>query len=163
MEPTTTCRICLDDQEAPGDEFCSPCDCRGTQAFVHRSCLRQWCQVSKTGNCEVCCAPMKLPSGPIVVPDRVKSTFAYWVFVAGWLWVSHAMRSACTGTVNEMSVQLFGMGLSFMGLSFCVAVNMVGHRRDDDVWVLGAGLACVCVGCCGALNTTLRMHKNGVQ
>ena len=32
------CRICLDD-EPP---FISPCDCRGTAKFVHRSCLDEW-------------------------------------------------------------------------------------------------------------------------
>lgn len=33
------CRICLD---VGGDDLISPCQCRGTQKFVHRSCLDHW-------------------------------------------------------------------------------------------------------------------------
>lgn len=33
------CRICL--EEEPND-FISPCQCRGTQRFVHRECLDEW-------------------------------------------------------------------------------------------------------------------------
>lgn len=33
------CRICL--EEEPLD-FISPCQCRGTQRFVHRECLDLW-------------------------------------------------------------------------------------------------------------------------
>lgn len=36
--PTPLCKICLD-TEGP---FISPCDCRGTQEFVHAECLVQW-------------------------------------------------------------------------------------------------------------------------
>ncbi|WVZ69845.1 hypothetical protein U9M48_018569 [Paspalum notatum var. saurae] len=34
------CRICFD--HGPGDELISPCMCKGTQQFVHRSCLDHW-------------------------------------------------------------------------------------------------------------------------
>ncbi|MCO5580803.1 hypothetical protein L7F22_034674 [Adiantum nelumboides] len=33
------CRICLD---VGGEDLISPCRCRGTQKFVHRSCLDHW-------------------------------------------------------------------------------------------------------------------------
>jgi hypothetical protein len=40
------CRICLDSEGE--DELISPCLCRGTQKFVHRSCLDNWRAVKVT-------------------------------------------------------------------------------------------------------------------
>ncbi|CAB4302573.1 unnamed protein product [Prunus armeniaca] len=34
------CRICLDTEE--GEDLIAPCHCRGTQKYVHRSCLDNW-------------------------------------------------------------------------------------------------------------------------
>ncbi|ONH98234.1 hypothetical protein PRUPE_7G237300 [Prunus persica] len=36
------CRICLETDAEPGDELISPCMCKGTQQFVHSSCLDHW-------------------------------------------------------------------------------------------------------------------------
>jgi hypothetical protein len=36
------CRICLESDAEPEDELISPCMCKGTQQFVHRSCLDHW-------------------------------------------------------------------------------------------------------------------------
>ncbi|XP_058074590.1 uncharacterized protein LOC131223263 isoform X3 [Magnolia sinica] len=36
------CRICLEYDAEPGEELISPCMCKGTQQFVHRSCLDHW-------------------------------------------------------------------------------------------------------------------------
>ncbi|VAI54740.1 unnamed protein product [Triticum turgidum subsp. durum] len=33
------CRICLDNE---GDDLIAPCNCKGTQKYVHRSCLDNW-------------------------------------------------------------------------------------------------------------------------
>lgn len=40
------CRICLDSDG--DDELIAPCQCRGTQKFVHRACLDNW-RVAKEG------------------------------------------------------------------------------------------------------------------
>lgn len=36
------CRICLECDGEEDDELISPCMCKGTQQFVHRSCLDHW-------------------------------------------------------------------------------------------------------------------------
>ncbi|KAK6945047.1 Zinc finger, RING-CH-type [Dillenia turbinata] len=36
------CRICLECDGEDDDELISPCMCKGTQQFVHRSCLDHW-------------------------------------------------------------------------------------------------------------------------
>ena len=49
--PTVLCRICLD---SAGD-FIYPCACNGTQAAVHRECLRLWLTYSNSPErCELC-------------------------------------------------------------------------------------------------------------
>ncbi|KAG2590030.1 hypothetical protein PVAP13_5NG104244 [Panicum virgatum] len=40
--PAACCRICLQPDCARGDELISPCRCKGTQQFVHRTCLDHW-------------------------------------------------------------------------------------------------------------------------
>lgn len=40
MEGNPTCRICLETENP--EEMISPCQCRGTQKYVHRYCLNQW-------------------------------------------------------------------------------------------------------------------------
>ena len=41
------CRICLETDSDPEDELISPCMCKGTQQFVHRSCLDHWRSVKE--------------------------------------------------------------------------------------------------------------------
>ncbi|XP_014681466.1 PREDICTED: uncharacterized protein LOC106821257 [Priapulus caudatus] len=46
------CRICLDGET--GDTLIRPCFCRGTAAWVHRSCLEEWLTISDSYECELC-------------------------------------------------------------------------------------------------------------
>lgn len=46
------CRICHDG--GAQEELLSPCECAGTLAPIHRSCLEQWLSASRTSFCELC-------------------------------------------------------------------------------------------------------------
>ncbi|XP_076252903.1 E3 ubiquitin-protein ligase MARCHF3-like [Rhynchophorus ferrugineus] len=46
------CRICYDNEKP--EELIAPCHCKGTVAFVHRSCLETWLGESGTTTCELC-------------------------------------------------------------------------------------------------------------
>lgn len=46
------CRICLD--ESDQEELISPCQCRGSAAFIHRRCLLQHIDHYPDGICRVC-------------------------------------------------------------------------------------------------------------
>lgn len=55
----SVCRICFDDSSS--GELVAPCQCRGTQALVHKACLLKWRRlqviqgkVSAASKCEVC-------------------------------------------------------------------------------------------------------------
>lgn len=57
------CRICLEYDGEPGDELISPCMCKGTQQFVHRSCLDHWRAVKEGfafSHCTTCKAQFHL-------------------------------------------------------------------------------------------------------
>ncbi|CAO2176751.1 unnamed protein product [Urochloa humidicola] len=57
------CRICLESESEPGDELISPCMCKGTQQFVHRSCLDHWRSVKEGtafSHCTTCKARFHL-------------------------------------------------------------------------------------------------------
>ncbi|KAH8969564.1 hypothetical protein BDL97_02G040400 [Sphagnum fallax] len=63
------CRICLDSEGE--DELISPCLCRGTQKFVHRSCLDNWRAVKEGfafAHCTECRASFHLRTN--MPPDR---------------------------------------------------------------------------------------------
>ncbi|XP_062214853.1 uncharacterized protein LOC133915635 [Phragmites australis] len=56
-------RICLESESEPGDELISPCMCKGTQQFVHRSCLDHWRSVKEGtafSHCTTCKARFHL-------------------------------------------------------------------------------------------------------
>ncbi|XP_026195296.1 E3 ubiquitin-protein ligase MARCH3-like isoform X1 [Anabas testudineus] len=46
------CRICHD--SGTQEELLSPCECSGTLATIHRSCLEHWLSASGTSICELC-------------------------------------------------------------------------------------------------------------
>ena len=55
LTPPPTCRLCLDCN--PVDQLISPCLCRGSQGYVHLSCLQEW--ILRTAGpevayCELC-------------------------------------------------------------------------------------------------------------
>lgn len=73
------CRICL---ETGGEDLIAPCRCRGTQKFVHRSCLDYW-RAAKEGfafaHCTECRAMFYLRAN--VPPDRWWSRLKFQLLV----------------------------------------------------------------------------------
>lgn len=57
------CRICFESESERGDELISPCMCKGTHQFVHRSCLDHWRSVKEGtafSHCTTCKARFHL-------------------------------------------------------------------------------------------------------
>ncbi|KAF5179965.1 RING/FYVE/PHD zinc finger superfamily protein [Thalictrum thalictroides] len=57
------CRICLEYDGEPDEDLISPCMCKGTQQFVHRSCLDHWRSVKEGfafSHCTTCKAQFHL-------------------------------------------------------------------------------------------------------
>ncbi|CAE5957153.1 unnamed protein product [Arabidopsis arenosa] len=80
------CRICLeDDSELLGDELISPCMCKGTQQFVHRSCLDHWRSVKEGfafSHCTTCKAQFHLRVEPFEDNNSWRRKAKFRLFVA---------------------------------------------------------------------------------
>lgn len=52
---TNTCRICLDD-ESTDNKLISPCLCKGSMKFIHRTCLDTWRKSNTKAyyQCDIC-------------------------------------------------------------------------------------------------------------
>ncbi|XP_018565569.1 E3 ubiquitin-protein ligase MARCH3-like [Anoplophora glabripennis] len=59
---SVACRICYDNERE--EELINPCRCKGTVAFVHRSCLETWLGESNTTTCELCHQEFKTERTP---------------------------------------------------------------------------------------------------
>uniref|UniRef100_A0A914CUA7 RING-CH-type domain-containing protein n=1 Tax=Acrobeloides nanus TaxID=290746 RepID=A0A914CUA7_9BILA len=47
-----SCRICHSSSNR--NELVSPCNCKGTRAFVHQECLNQWFRTTEISRCPTC-------------------------------------------------------------------------------------------------------------
>ena len=68
---TLTCRICL--EQGKLSDLVSPCRCKGTLKYVHKSCFVSWIDKSKTLNCELCRSYYR----NIIVRSKPASFFAF--------------------------------------------------------------------------------------
>ena len=101
------CRICFDEGDAY--TLVTPCQCRGTSAFIHRACLDRYTQYYPDRICRVCHARFL----PVVSPyDDVLR----WVVVA------------CLTALLLLSTTRLGVKLILFGVT--VAVALVCIRRN---------------------------------
>lgn len=58
LNGTPTCRICQTSRSADDingqESLVSPCDCRGSLGFVHKSCMEKWLNLRNKDTCELC-------------------------------------------------------------------------------------------------------------
>ena len=76
-EEEKTCRICL---ETEGDDFIAPCSCRGTQRYVHRSCLDKWRATRSEGFAFSACTECKTKYRMKVPKRSEDESFRKWKF-----------------------------------------------------------------------------------
>ncbi|KAG5898274.1 hypothetical protein JTB14_008618 [Gonioctena quinquepunctata] len=83
------CRICYDcDKE---EDLITPCNCKGTVAFVHRSCLETWLGESNTSTCELCHTIFKTERTPKYTSQR-----------SIWRWCRHSPTGAAQGVKSDI-------------------------------------------------------------
>lgn len=69
------CRICHEDQSC--GELLSPCECSGSLATVHRTCLEQWLTTSNMGHCELCRHQFALERLPKPLTEVIIHQYSY--------------------------------------------------------------------------------------
>lgn len=134
IQDVPQCRICLDSE---GDDLIAPCRCKGTQKYVHRSCLDNW-RSTKEGfafsHCTECRAAFFLRAN--VPPDR-------W-----WLRLKFQLLVVRDHTVIFFIVQLV---VAFMGMVIYRFYGdelreMFGYEEHPYAFYAMAILAIVLVG-----------------
>nr|CAI5841304.1 unnamed protein product [Callosobruchus analis] len=80
------CRICYDGDK--DEELIQPCSCKGTVAFVHKSCLETWLGESNTTACELCHTAFKTERTP-----RYTSRQSVWQWIRNPSGLATAVRS----------------------------------------------------------------------
>ncbi|KAL7100428.1 hypothetical protein ACP275_09G145000 [Erythranthe tilingii] len=115
------CRICLDSE---GEDLIAPCHCKGTQKYVHRSCLDNW-RSTKEGfafaHCTECRAKFILRAN--VPPDR-------W-----WLRLKFQFLVARDHAVIFVIVQLVCWYTNFMEKSYGKCLVMKNIHTDFILWL----------------------------
>ncbi|XP_018570958.1 E3 ubiquitin-protein ligase MARCH2-like [Anoplophora glabripennis] len=71
-----SCRICHTNTVNEG--LISPCNCKGSLAYVHLSCLERWLNQSSRSYCELC-----------LYQYNATSTKRYKLCEGFWLWIGH--------------------------------------------------------------------------
>ncbi|GAA0172364.1 hypothetical protein LIER_27036 [Lithospermum erythrorhizon] len=128
------CRICLD---AEGEDLIAPCYCKGTQKYVHRSCLDNW-RSTKEGfafsHCTECRAQFILRAN--VPPDR-------W-----WLRLKFQFLVARDHAFIFLAVQLIVASLGVLVYKFYGAElrEMFGYEEHPYGFYTMAVLAIILVG-----------------
>ncbi|KPP74665.1 E3 ubiquitin-protein ligase MARCH3-like [Scleropages formosus] len=85
------CRIC---HEGSGvEELLSPCDCAGTLATVHRSCVERWLAASNTSRCELCHFEFAL--------ERLPKPLSEWLHAPS---TQHQRRTLCGDAICFMFI-----------------------------------------------------------
>ncbi|KAK7084531.1 hypothetical protein SK128_014665 [Halocaridina rubra] len=70
VSPATTCqssigpmcRICHEGDSV--EELISPCNCTGSLALVHKTCLERWLNMTNGSKCELCCHTLSISRTP---------------------------------------------------------------------------------------------------
>ncbi|KAG0455954.1 hypothetical protein HPP92_023742 [Vanilla planifolia] len=122
------CRICLES----GDELISPCMCKGTQQFVHRSCLDHWRAVKARfafSHCTTCKAQYHLRVELLDNHSWQKMKFR--IFVARDIFlvflavqaVRNSLRYLVLLPMFWIEMGALGTLLLMVGMAFCQSIQ----------------------------------------
>lgn len=143
------CRIC---HEGPGSgPLLSPCDCSGTLALVHQSCLEHWLTASNSSHCELCQHHYSLERQPkpfsewwcaLSMQQQRRTLFGdvlCFLFItplsslSGWLCVQGAMDLYYTNAAEALGLMLLTVSL-FTIYVFWSIVSVRYHLHLFRTW-----------------------------
>lgn len=117
------CRICHTSSEL--ENLISPCNCKGSLAFVHLSCLERWLNQSSRSYCELC-----------MFQYNAIETKRYRLWEGLILWIRHPRNRAHVRSDVAIAALLtlvtFGLvGVCLMGMEYFVTEsNRFGIHRN---------------------------------
>uniref|UniRef100_A0A3Q4M295 E3 ubiquitin-protein ligase MARCH3-like n=1 Tax=Neolamprologus brichardi TaxID=32507 RepID=A0A3Q4M295_NEOBR len=143
------CRICHEGRAS--GELLSPCECSGSLASVHRSCLEQWLTASDSGHCELCHHQFVLERVPKPLTEwwcspamqqqrrTLCSDAACFLFItplaslSGWLCVQGAMELYYTNGTEALGLLVLTLALIIIYV-FWTVVSVRYHLHLFKTW-----------------------------
>uniref|UniRef100_A0A3B4GXQ0 E3 ubiquitin-protein ligase MARCH3-like n=1 Tax=Pundamilia nyererei TaxID=303518 RepID=A0A3B4GXQ0_9CICH len=143
------CRICHEGRAS--GELLSPCECSGSLASVHRSCLEQWLTASDSGHCELCHHQFVLEHVPKPLTEwwcspamqqqrrTLCSDAACFLFItplaslSGWLCVQGAMELYYTNGTEALGLLVLTLALIIIYV-FWTVVSVRYHVHLFKTW-----------------------------
>ena len=133
------CRICLS-EGTPGEDLESPCECKGSLAYVHKKCLQQWCSEKGDLICELCKSPYR---GNYHVPTPRRSEAnresSFSPAFIGWLIPESAITNdRAQGSSNSFQSRICSKPLLktymilLVGISIIHTALVFVTKEDDD-------------------------------
>lgn len=132
------CRICYGENDTPEEllesgPLISPCDCRGTQEYVHLGCLNRWRQIGESTDtfwrCGLCKRAYDFHGGPFVAFCNSRASallvIMLFYFLLAWLSESH-----CHDPL-ESYIYICKISTMLVGAS-----RMLGQALDDIALIL---------------------------
>ncbi|CAH0550705.1 unnamed protein product [Brassicogethes aeneus] len=119
---STVCRICH--TNTANECLISPCNCKGSLAYVHLSCLERWLNQSSRSYCELC-----------MFHYNAVETKRYSFCEGLRLWAKHPRNRAHVKSdlliAGLLSLVTFGLvGVCFMGMEyFVIEGNKIGIQK----------------------------------
>lgn len=160
MEPT--CRICYEPENET--KLVTPCNCRGSSAFIHEECLERYMEYYPDGICRVCLGKMRAKVDPdvatalatLLLSAIILNNAAIPILVKGCLLVATAVVIRGAGLAGLLSWRLLAIvtGMSAMlilaqhDIHSLISINMIllliGTFMTVGVYVEMEGImACV--------------------
>ncbi|XP_032393313.1 E3 ubiquitin-protein ligase MARCH3 isoform X1 [Etheostoma spectabile] len=143
------CRICHEGRAS--GELLSPCECCGSLAMVHRTCLEHWLTASNSSHCELChhqfalerlpkpftewlCAPSVQHQRRTLCGDAVCFLFITpLASLSGWLCVQGAMDLYYANAMEALGLLVLTLAL-FTIFVFWTMVSVRYHMHLFETW-----------------------------
>ena len=133
------CRYCFEDESVA--ELVSPCDCKGSVAFVHQRCAVKWMRVSESRVCELCQADFRCePSGWASFSETARASkreavyflVVFVIFMAPIILLKAVADHLFTGGPFGTYLLLIIIGVLFFAISIhhCHAPEVAGDAID---------------------------------
>ncbi|XP_057322564.1 E3 ubiquitin-protein ligase MARCHF2-like [Microplitis mediator] len=118
---SVACRICHEDGNF--EELVEPCECSGTVALIHVSCLEKWLTTSNTRSCEICKHKFSLQT----LNKPIMQSIQQWLNI----------KSNCRGLIVDMICILVLTFLFIAGMYLCyIGVIHFTHLRNWESTII---------------------------
>mmetsp|Transcript_19663 Transcript_19663/g.44954 ORF Transcript_19663/g.44954 Transcript_19663/m.44954 type:complete len:329 (-) Transcript_19663:1193-2179(-) len=151
-----SCRICFEAESDSSNALVSPCNCKGTQRYVHTNCLKRWQRTAlsqpnskRAVICSVCNSIYSMP------PPSTIYSFDDSSFAGGSLpsWLSTLSRNIFVASIIATLLQntrnvpsLFHLMTLLIAFAFASRISFLGIADGDPIESLQAGKLLVANG-----------------